>query len=305
MPVLQLPFDADGSIVEADLRSEVRFCIAAECDGIVVPALASEFMVLTDDERRRVVEIAVEEAAGRLPVIAGVAAPSAQGAAALARHAEGCGASALMALPPYIRRAGPDGVARYYGAIAEASDLPIVLQNAPPPFAFGIGIDVMLRLLAEVPSILYVKEERPPAGHHISVLVEATKGRLLGIFGGTAGIYLMSELMRGATGCMPSAAIPDALVLVWRDFKAGRRAEARARYDKILPLMNLEMSVLMAVSKEVLRRRGVFSTVAMRDPEFLDLDRGDMAEIDAMWPALEAAFAPGVSGPAMTVAARK
>ena len=54
------------TIVEADLRREVRFCIAAECNGLVVPALASEFMVLTDDERRRVVEIVADEAAGRI-----------------------------------------------------------------------------------------------------------------------------------------------------------------------------------------------------------------------------------------------
>ena len=104
LPVLQVPFGSDGEIVEAELRREVTFCIAARADGMVVPALASEFMVLTDEERRRVVEIVADEAAGRVPVIAGVAAPSIQGAAAFARHARQTGAAAVMALPPYIRR---------------------------------------------------------------------------------------------------------------------------------------------------------------------------------------------------------
>jgi len=88
-----------------------------------------------------------------------------------------------MALPPYVRRPGPDGVVAYYAAIAEACDLPVVVQNAPPPFAAGIESIFMLRLLAEVPSILYVKEERPPPGHHISVLLKATGSRLHGVFG--------------------------------------------------------------------------------------------------------------------------
>jgi 4-hydroxy-tetrahydrodipicolinate synthase len=291
LPVLQLPFDGEGGLVESDLRREVEFCIASGAHGVVVPALASEFMVLTDEERRRVVEVTVGAAAGRLPVVAGVSAPSTQGACAFARHAEAAGAAAVMALPPYIRRPGPDGVVAYYKALGEATALPIVLQNAPPPFAAGIGLALMERILEAAPRVLYVKEERPPAGHHMSDLIAAAGDRLLGVFGGTAGLFLMSELARGATGCMPSAAVPDVLAAIFEDHANGRTAEARARYDRILPLLNLEMQVLMAVSKEVLRRRGVFSAVGMRDPEFGALDAGDLAELDAIWPSVAAAFA--------------
>jgi dihydrodipicolinate synthase/N-acetylneuraminate lyase len=290
LPVLQIPFDAEGRMIEADLRREIEFCIAAGSHGVVVPALASEFMVLTDEERRRIVEITVEAAAGRIPVIAGVSAPSIPGACAFARHAETAGATALMALPPYIRRPGPDGVVAFYRALGEATPLPIVLQNAPPPFAAGIGLDLMRRILDAAPNVLYIKEERPPAGHHMSTLMAAVGDRLLGVFGGTAGLYLMSELARGATGCMPSAAIPDVLVAIFEDHTRGRGAEARMRYDRILPLLNLEMSVLMAVSKDVLRRRGIFSQVALRDPEFPALDAGDSAEIDAIWPGVASDF---------------
>jgi 4-hydroxy-tetrahydrodipicolinate synthase len=196
-----------------------------------------------------------------------------------------------MALSPYVRKPGPAGIIDHYRAIADATDLPIVVQNAGPPFAVGMPTDLLLRLIAEVPSILYVKEERAPTGHHISTLLAALGDRLLGVFGGMAGLFLMSELTRGATGCMPSAGVPDVLVEVYRAFTAGRKAEARARFDRILPLLNIEMSVQMAVSKEVLRRRGIFTAMKMRDPEFLDLDPGDLAELDAIWPSVEAAFA--------------
>lgn len=291
LPILQIPFDASGAVVEADLRREVDFCVAAGCQGVVVPALASEFMVLTDEERRDIVAVTVDQAARRLPVVAGVAAPSTQGAVALARHAETVGADAIMALPPYVRRPGADGVVAYYRALGDSAALPIIVQNAPPPFAAGIPTDLMLRLLAAVPSIHYVKEERPPAGHHMSALISAAGDRLAGVFGGAAGLFLMSELERGATGCMPSAAVADVLVAVFADFDAGRRDEARARYNRVLPYFNLEMSVLMAVSKDMLRRRGVFNHVAMRDPEFPPLDSGDIAELDQIWAAIEPLFA--------------
>jgi 4-hydroxy-tetrahydrodipicolinate synthase len=302
LPILQLPFDAAGDIIDADLAREVEFCIAGGCHGVVVPALASEFMVLTDDERRHAVEVSGRAAAGRIPVVAGVAAPSPRGAADLARHAEANGATAVMALPPYVRRPGPEGVIAYYRTIAEACSLPLIVQNAPPPFANGIGVELMLRLLQEVPAIRYVKEERPPAPHHITALLEAAPGRLDGIFGGAAGLYLMNELERGATGSMPSAAVADVQVSIFEDFVAGRRSAARERYNRILPLLNIEMSVMMAVSKEMLRRRGVFSQTGLRDPEFPLLDAGDIAEIDAIWPDISPLFtaraAPSAPAPA-------
>jgi 4-hydroxy-tetrahydrodipicolinate synthase len=290
MPVLQIPFDADDEIDEHDLRRQVDFCVASETHGLVVPALASEFMVLTDEERRRTVEIVVEQAAGRVPVVAGVAGTSVKAACAFARHARQTGAAAVMALPPYVRRPGPAGVIGFYAAIAAAADLPIVVQNAPPPFGLGISLGTLTTLLDEVPAVCYVKEERPPAGHFISELVAATGDRLLGVFGGTAGLYLMSELARGATGCMPSAAVPDVLVAVYDAVVAGDHARARQIYERVLPLLSLEMSVLMAVSKEVLRRRGIFNSVGMRDPEFPLLDQGDHAELDAIWPRLSELF---------------
>jgi dihydrodipicolinate synthase/N-acetylneuraminate lyase len=291
MPVLQVPFDEAGNIVEADLRSEVSFCIAAGVHGLVVPALASEFMVLTDDERRMLVEVTLDEAAGRSPVIAGVAAPSARGAAALASHASRAGAAAVMALPPYVRRPGPTGVIDYYAALHDASGLPIVLQNAPPAFASGVTPATLLDLLDRVPAVRYIKEERPPIGHNISAILAAASDRLLGVFGGTAGLYLISELERGATGCMPSAAVADVLVSIFDRFDARDLAGARDLHDSVLPALTLEMALLMAASKEMLRLRGVFRVApTVRDPEFPDLDNRDILEIGQVWQRLEQIF---------------
>jgi 4-hydroxy-tetrahydrodipicolinate synthase len=293
LPVLQIPFRGAGAeqVVDDDsLRAEVDFCIAAGVDGLVVPALASEFMVLAPAERQDVVATVIDQTRQRVPVVANVAAASVQEAVSYARHAREAGAAAVMALPPYVRRPGPDGVFAYYEAIAEAARLPVVIQNAPPPFGMNLPSALVNRLVDEIDCIAYVKEERLPPGHHMSDVLAGASSRLRGVFGGTAGLYLPSELARGAIGCMPSAAIPDVLVDIYRAYVDGDVAGARAVHQQALPLLTMEMSVLMAVSKEVLVRRGVFTGTGMRDPEFPALDGNDLAELDALWPGVSPLF---------------
>ena len=247
-------------------------------------------MVLTPEERQDVVATVVDQTARRVPVVANVAAASVQEAVSYATHAREAGAAAVIALPPYVRRPGPDGVFAYYEAIAEAARLPIVIQNAPPPFGMNLPSALVNRLVDEIDCIAYVKEERLPPGHHMSEVLAGASRRLLGVFGGTAGLYLPSELARGAVGCMPSAAIPDVLVNIYRAYVDGDIARARAVHQQVLPLLTMEMSVLMAVSKEVLVRRGVFAGSGMRDPEFPALDSNDLAELDALWPDVSPLF---------------
>jgi dihydrodipicolinate synthase/N-acetylneuraminate lyase len=293
-PVLQIPFTPGhpvDTIDEASLRRQVDFCIAGGVHGLVVPALASEFMVLTDEERRFVVETVIDQTRGRVPVVANVAAPSTNAAIAFACHAREQGADAVMALPPYVRRPTMDGVFTYYAAIAEAAGRPVVIQNAPPPFGISLPTPVVLRLVEEIELVSYIKEERPPAGHHISDILQGASTKLRGVFGGSAGLYLPSELQRGAVGSMPSAGVVDILVAAYNAFVAGDIAKGRAIHRQVLPLLSLEMSVMMAVSKEALRRRGVFTTTLMRDPEFPSLDAGDLAELDAIWPDISPMFA--------------
>lgn len=190
-----------------------------------------------------------------------------------------------------MRRPTVDGVFTYYRAIAQASGLPVIIQNAPPPFGINLTSRVVQQIVNEIDGVSYIKEERLPPGHHISDVLAGGSPRLRGVFGGSAGLYLPGELARGAVGCMPSAAVPDVLVAVFNAFRAGDVATARAIHRDALPLLTLEMSAMMAVSKEVLRRRGVFATTIMRDPEFGPLDGGDLAELDAIWPDLSARFA--------------
>ena len=279
-PILLTPFHEDHSLDEESLRREVDFVVAAGARGIVTPVNTSEFFLLADDERRRLAEVVVEQARGRVPVVIGTAAPATATAVALTRHARSAGAAGVIAMPPYVVPLGPDGVLDYYARIAEAADgLPVVLQNVGGQVGVPLRADAIVRLAEAVPSIRYVKEETLPSTHRISELLRAAGDRLDGVFGGSGGRCLVDELRRGACGLMSGCQLVDAQVKVYDLLQAGDEDGARAAFVRQLPAQTLWGLVGLKVAKEVLRRRGVFKTTVCRKPD-PDLDEHDLAELD-------------------------
>ena len=280
VPVLQIPFCENDEIDEEALRREVDHCLRHRVHALTVPIMGSEFWVLTHEERRRIVEIVVEAAGGRIPVVAGVAAPDTKTAAELSQHAARSGADAVIALPPYVRK--PKSVplvAEYYRAIADASGLPVVLQNAAPPEGMGLSPQQISLVLDMVPEIRYIKEEQSPSIQAIHDLNHACGTRLDGILSGTCGMYLISELDRGAVGCIPSAAFVEYLVPIYELYTQGQRDIALEAFETVLPLLVIECLLGVGVSKEVLRLRGVFKTSDVRDPQTPRLTDLDLQEI--------------------------
>ncbi len=284
--VLQTPLTDAGELDEAGLRREVAFNIRAGAHGLVYPVLGSEFQFLSDSERRRLVEAVVSEAAGKIPVVVGVAAPSAAAAAEHARHAAQVGADAVIALPPYLSPGTPDEVLAYYRAIALAAGRPVFVQNGSP----ALSPALLLRLLREVEHVHYIKEESPPSAHNISAVVSAAEPQCWGVFGGALGRWMLSEMRRGACGFMPAAEVPDVYAQVWDAFQAGDEAKARAVFNRLLPLINFEMLLGMQVCKEVLVRRGVLHSARMRTPGSVPLDGDDRRELDAILADLSPLF---------------
>lgn len=277
-PVLQTPLLADGELDVASLRREVSFCIDAGAHGLVFPALGSEVQYLSDHERQTLTKAVVDEARGRVPVVATVSAPSAAIAVEHARYAADIKADAVMALPPYITPGSPAEILDYYRRIGQAAQLPLIVQNAAP----GLSPDMLVRLLNEVEQIRYIKEEAHPSAHHVSAVVKAAGDQCDGIFGGAFGRWMLSELKRGARGFMPAAEIIDVYVQVWDAYERGDEKTARHIFNLILPLINLLMLLGLPVSKAVLVRRGIFETPLMRQTGTLNLDADDQYELDAI-----------------------
>lgn len=298
------PFDADGEVDEAGLRRCVEFCLEAGAHGLVAPVNASEFIGLTDDERRRVAEIVVETAAHQVPVVVGVSGTSAHHAATFARHARQIGADAVIAMPPYGRKASPDEIAGYFRAVAGAAELPVFIQNYQAPIGTPLGAPFLVRLVDEIDGVEYLKEETLPAGHVISEVLRLAGPRLKGVMGGMAGRFLIDEYHRGACGTMPACEVTDVHVALWNALEAGDDDRARAIYNRLLPLLNIEWLYGAAVYKEVLRRRGILATAAVRGPGLHALDEFDHRELDAILADLGELFttAPPVAGSRQEVA---
>jgi 4-hydroxy-tetrahydrodipicolinate synthase len=276
------PFDEAYALDEPGLRRVVRFALDCGAHGLLVPVNASEWYTLSDAERRRVAEITLDEVSGAVPVIVGVTAQSVTLAVELARHAQAHGADAVNAMPPPVIHPDQEGCYAYYQTLGTAIDLPLVIQNFYPPLGTPMSVAFVLRLVRDLPNATYVKEETLPEPLRISQLLDAAAGepRLLGVFGGQGGLYLLDELRRGAAGNMPACHLTDALVAVWEAWVAGEAARAQALHDRLLPLLSFERCYGgTAVYKEVLRRRGVIRSAALRSPSS-PLDAPAQRELD-------------------------
>ena len=278
LPVVQTALDEDDAFDWASMERQIEFCLRAGADGLVFPVLGSEFIFLSDQERRELLGFIVNHAAGRLPVIAGVAGASAAIAVEQAAHAAHVGADAVIAMPPYVAVAAPAQIFDYFKRIAAAAQLPVIIQHAP----LGPGMDIafLKRLLAEVENINYIKEEMDPSAHHISELVAARIPGCWGIFGGGFCRWMLSELDRGATGFMPAVEIVDIHVRIWRAYQAGDEARAREIFNQIAPLILLNLNLRLPLVKEILVRRGILTSSALRQPGLRPLDAADRRELD-------------------------
>ena len=277
--IVPTPFHDDLSLDEPGLREIVRFCLACGAHGVVSPANASEQPWLSDAERRQVMRAVIEEARGRAVTVAGVTSATRLISAELAREAEAMGADMVMAMPPNMSRATEGEIVEYYRAIDEAGRLPVVIQNWIGPGGTPMPARLVAELLRTLPDVRYVKEETEYASATMTAIAEAAGPALEGMMGGKAGRHLLDEHRRGACGTMPACEVTDAHVALWSALETGDRARAREVYRRLLPLLMFETGYGTAVYKEVLRRRGVIRSSAIRQPGGKVLDRFAMQDL--------------------------
>jgi 4-hydroxy-tetrahydrodipicolinate synthase len=151
------PMFEDGSLDVEGLRSLVDWHIAEGSDGIVIVGTTGESPTVSFDEHCQLIRVAVEQSAGRIPVIAGTGANSTSEAIELTRCAKAAGAQAGLSVVPYYNKPTQEGLYRHYKAIAEAVDLPLILYNVPGRTVADLSNDTALRL-AQVPGIVGIKD---------------------------------------------------------------------------------------------------------------------------------------------------
>src|SRR3954449_887445 len=142
---LVTPFK-NGSVDEQMFRDQVEWQIAEGTNGLVPVGTTGESPTLSHDEHNRVVEMCVEEANGRVPVIAGAGSNSTREAIDLARHAEKAGADAVLVVTPYYNKPTQEGMYHHFKAVNDAIGIPIIIYNIPPRSVVDLTVETMTRL---------------------------------------------------------------------------------------------------------------------------------------------------------------
>ena len=279
--VLPTPFTATGDVDDDSLRRVVDLFIGAGVNGVTVLGVTGEVARLDDRERQRVLETVASHVNGRIGVVAGTTAEGTRTCIGYSRAAKAAGATAVMVSPPRMPKLNSEAVVRHYHALAEAVDIDLVVQDYPPISGYAMEPWLLARVAKEIPRARTIKLEDPPTPFKTSRILEQTSGLDVRIFGGLGGVFLLEELMAGATGAMTGFAFPELLVQIVKLYRSGDIDKAADVFYRAVPLMRFEFQegIGMAIRKEVFRRRGALADGSTRAPGAV-LDDGTRAALD-------------------------
>jgi 4-hydroxy-tetrahydrodipicolinate synthase len=223
-PYLVSPVDSEGKIKEEILKTLVQHLIQSGVHGLTPLGSTGEFAYLTTDQKRRVVEVVVEAAAGRVPVVAGVAHTSIREAVHQAREMERLGVDGILAIMESYFPVAQEGTISYFRAIAEAVSCPVVLYANPSFSSVNVSLEV-LEALTSIPNIQYLKEASANTGHLLTLMNHL--GGKIKFFSASAHIPLF-VMMLGGVGWMagPACVIPRQSVELYELAKQRRWEEA-------------------------------------------------------------------------------
>ncbi|MBM4169924.1 MAG: 4-hydroxy-tetrahydrodipicolinate synthase [Ignavibacteria bacterium] len=232
------PFKKNGALDEHALRELIAFQVKGGVEALIPIGTTGESPTLSTEERNRIIEIVIEEAGGRIAVIAGTGSYSTQATIAHTRHAKELGADYALVVGPYYNKPTQEGYYQHYLAVAEAVDLPIIVYNVPGRTGGNIEAGTLLRIAEEIPLIVGVKEASGSMGqimeiarnmpHHFSLLS-----------GDDA--FTLPLMAVGGDGCISVVAneTPRLFSDMVRSCLRGKWDKARELHHKLLPLMNI------------------------------------------------------------------
>jgi 4-hydroxy-tetrahydrodipicolinate synthase len=235
-PALITPFTPDDALDETALRSLIDWQIDQGVDGIVVLGTTGENPTVTDAERRRIVDVSVEQAAGRVPVIVGTGTNATQASIRYSKQAAAAGADGLLVVGPYYNKPTQAGFRAHVAAIAEATDCPLIIYNVPGRTRFNVTAETVLRLAEEVPTVVGVKEASGDLAQISDIL--AHRPDRLGVYAGDDEIAL-PLITLGGDGVVSviSNAVPGPFSRMIHAALDGDLAAARRQHFALLPAM--------------------------------------------------------------------
>jgi 4-hydroxy-tetrahydrodipicolinate synthase len=237
-PMIYAFFAPDGRLDREAMRVQVEHCAASGAHGVAALGLGTEVSKLTPDERLAVMAWAAEDLGGRLPLAITVFGTTPQEQVAFARAAAARGADWVILQPP---QTGPkiteDDLVDFFGAVADASPLPVAIQNAPQYIGVGLSSHGLDRLSRQHPNVRLLKAEGSAV--ETRALIELTEGRMA-VFQGRGGMELTDVLRAGCVGMIPSVESCHVQSRVFELMQTGRaedEAQAERLYAGLAPLV--------------------------------------------------------------------
>ncbi|MFI6322747.1 dihydrodipicolinate synthase family protein [Nonomuraea sp. NPDC050556] len=270
-PAALTMFDKRGALDYAATAAHLDWLVTEGVHGLVIGGTSGEFVAMTDDERRLLLEVALETVAGRVPVLAGTGAYGTAQTIALTQHAAQAGASAALVVLPYFQRPSRGEILDHYRAIARAVDLPIWVYNIPANAAIDPLSPADLAGLYREGVASGVKSTLPTV-HQVHELRQTTDDGFRVFYGGVTAP--LEALAGGAHGWISGLlnVVPAAAVELWEAMQKGDLAAARTHWAGLLPYRRLTTDLALpgdlAVYRGLLRiwgRRAGHSRLPLRD----------------------------------------
>lgn len=271
VPIIPTPFLQNEEIDETALRNLIEFAVNAGLDGACLPAYASEFYKLSDEEKLQVVRVAIDQSAGRIQIVAQSNSPSLKIAIKLAQANVAAGADIISLAVPRIFNLPETSIQSYLSGFLESiPDTPVLIQDFNPGGS-SLSVTLINTLRIKYSNFKYLKLEEPLCAPKFEEIIKTTEGKV-GVFEGWGGLYLMELIPVGITGVMPGLGVSDILQKIFTLRQKGETQKAFDIFERVMPqiffsLQNMEL--FHFDEKELLMARGILKNSVARKAAYI------------------------------------
>ena len=281
-PMIYTFFDASGRIDRQALKRQLDACVAGGVHGIAILGIVTEFNKLDVNERRQLVEWTAEDLAGRVPLAVTINELSVHGQIEMAKAAADAQADWIILQPPPIKNVPEAELVQFLGRVADASTLPVAIQNNPMNLDVWLSNAGLKTLNRNHPNISLLKGEGPI--EYVRRMMEETDG-VFQVFNGRGGLELPSSIRLGCAGLIPAPDCADVMARVFdlmTDHSPGTDAKAKVEeaerlHAAILPLLTYVMASpehMLCYGKRMFAQRIGLQEVHPRHPCVMPSDFG-------------------------------
>ena len=255
IPAMVTPLDQDEKLDESGIREVINYLIESGIHGIFVCGSQGESYAFSEDERKRIIELAVDEVNGRVPVYAGTGSTTTKATIDLSRYALDVGADAVTLVTPYFIRPSQDELYMHYKRVAESVDIPVMIYNNPGRTNVNLEAETVKRL-AEIDNIVGIKDSSGDLTLTAQYIMECPDD--FAVLAGRDSLIL-ATLLYGGKGAVAATAnvAPRLVVGIYENFIKGDLEKARELQFKLLPLrLAFSLGTFPVVVKEAMNLLG-------------------------------------------------